>query len=239
MKKMVKKFLRQAGVDVIRITPRNSDPARLQMLLKYHGVDLILDIGANVGQYALSLREHGYHGRIVSFEPLSSAYAELARRCVGDSAWEIAPRMAIGREQGQIEINIAGNSYSSSVLTMLDAHLDAAPRSQYIGKEGVPIATLDSVVPTFRKDAQAMFLKIDTQGYESAVLDGASMILERDTVGLQLELSLLPLYAGQASYLDLIQRLRQLNFSLHAVLPGFTDPHTGRLLQMDGIFFRS
>lgn len=238
MKKMVKKILRQAGVDVVRITPRNSDPARLQMLLSYHHVDLVLDVGANIGQYGQSLREHGYEGRIVSFEPLSSAYVELARRSAEYSSWQIAPRMAIGRDQGEIEINIAGNSYSSSVLSMLDTHLDAAPHSGYIGKEAVLISTLDAVVPEYLKDAQAVFLKIDTQGYESAVLDGAVATLKQHVVGLQLELSLLPLYEGQVTYLELIQRLCAQGYSLHAVLPGFSDPQTGRLLQMDGIFFR-
>lgn len=239
MKNMVKKMLRQAGVDVIRISPRNSNTTRLKMLLNHHEIDLIFDVGANIGQYAHSLRDNGYQGRIISFEPLSSAHSELMRRSAGDCAWEIAPRMAIGREQDQIEINIAGNSYSSSVLNMLDAHLDAAPRSRYIGKEVVTMTTLDAIAPKYLNEAQAVFLKIDTQGYESAVLDGASTMLRQRVIGLQLELSLLPLYAGQASYLDLIQRLCAMDFTLHAVLPGFTDPETGRLLQMDGIFFRS
>ncbi|MDJ0524424.1 MAG: FkbM family methyltransferase [Microcystis sp. M53600_WE12] len=85
-------------------------------------VDLVFDVGANIGQYAKLLRELGYSGRLVSLEPLSSAYSRLKAISKKDQLWEIAPQTAIGNQEGEIIINIAGNSYSSSALPMLDAH---------------------------------------------------------------------------------------------------------------------
>ncbi len=86
-------------------------------------------LALNIGQYAKLLREFGYSGRIVSFEPLSSAYSQLKAVSKKDPLWEIAPQAAIGNQEGEIIINIAGNSYSSSALPMLDAHLESAPES--------------------------------------------------------------------------------------------------------------
>jgi hypothetical protein len=81
-------------------------------------------------------------------------------------------------------------------------------------------------------------LKIDTQGYEMAVLRGAEKMLPR-LAGVQLELSLAPLYEGQTLYLELIDWLRARGFDLWSVIPGFVDPSSGRMLQFDGVFFRA
>jgi FkbM family methyltransferase len=112
--------------------------------------------------------------------------------------WNVYPRCALGDHDGEVEINIAGNSESSSILPMLESHLSAAPESAYEGKEIVPIKTLDAVAGQYLKDAQAPFLKIDTQGFDWLVLDGA-----RDTLpqikGILVELSLVPLYGGDRS----------------------------------------
>jgi hypothetical protein len=82
-----------------------------------------------------------------------------------------------------------------------------------------------------------MFLKIDTQGYELPVLEGATRTLKR-CVGVQAEMSLLPLYQGQVLFREIIGWLEQREFELWSLLPGFSDPATGRLLQVDGVFFR-
>ena len=152
--------------------------------------------------------------------------------------WEAYPRCALGDHNGEVEINIAGNSESSSMLPMLESHRSAAPESAYVGKQIVPIKTLDAVAGQYLKDARAPFLKIDTQGYEWQVLDGA-----RDTLphlkGILVELSLLPLYDGQHLWREVIDRLEAEGFTLWAFKPEFSDQSQGRTLQVDGVFYRS
>ena len=86
-----------------------------------------LDVGANTGQFAQDLRASGYRGHIVSFEPLSDAHAALLVTASWDPLWDVADRCAVGAGDRWAEINIAGNSYSSSLLPMLDLHREAAP----------------------------------------------------------------------------------------------------------------
>jgi len=233
----VKQFLRRRGVLLDRYTCSTSSDLRLVTMLTANRVDLVLDVGANTGGYATSLRQAGYRGRILSFEPLSSAHAALVAATAGDPAWSAAPRMAIGERDGDVTINIAGNSASSSLLPMTDRHKGAAPESAYIGAETVEVRRLDGVRHPFLDAAAAPFLKIDTQGYESQVLAGAAGILPR-LVGVQLEMSLRHLYEGQSLWRDVIAALEAARFELWAVVPGFFDPATGRMLQCDGIFFR-
>src|SRR4051812_18806557 len=137
LKKTARSILRQFGIDAHRFNPATSEDAALMASLARWHVNLVIDVGANVGQYGLRLRELGYRGRIVSFEPLSQAHEQLKRAARGDERWIIADRMAIGAENAETEIHVSGNSVSSSVLDMLDTHVTAAPGSAYVSSEKV------------------------------------------------------------------------------------------------------
>lgn len=246
IKRIIKKILRSVfGLEVFRSSYIVSMPTeaeqniqRLVASMQEFGVDLVLDVGANTGQFATELRQHGYVGRIVSFEPLSSAHNVLKQASSHDSKWAIFERCALGDKEGQVEINIAGNSQSSSILPMLESHRKAAPESAYQGKETVPLKTLDSVIGEIVGDAKSIFLKIDTQGFEWQVLDGAKEILPY-LKGLSVELSLVPLYEGQYLWKDMINRLEADGFVMWAFKPVFSDQNSGRTLQVDGVFYRT
>jgi FkbM family methyltransferase len=200
-------------------------------------VNLVLDVGANVGQFASGLRRSGYRGRMLSFEPLAQAHARLLDAARDDPDWEIAPRIAIGEQEGEIELHVSGNSVSSSVLEMLGTHSDSAPASRYVASERVRIGTLDDMARDALGPGVVPFLKIDTQGYEDKVLNGARDTLAR-VRGVQLELSFVPLYEGQQLAGPLMERLHALGFVEWAIRPGFCDPVSGRMLQVDAVLFR-
>lgn len=233
----IKELALKAGIEVNWYNAAQSDIARLFKLLAFHKIDTILDVGANNGGYGKMLRKGGYAGAVLSFEPLADAHENLLRASMGDEKWQIAPRMAIGASSGEIEINVAGNSTSSSILPMQATHESAAPQSRYVGSEKVPLKRLDEVEHPFIARSEKLLLKIDTQGYEMPVLEGARALLPR-VHGIQLELSLLPLYEGQVLYREMIDWLAEKGFELWSVMPGFVDQATGRMLQMDGVFFR-
>lgn len=238
MKSIVKRFFRACGYELKVFNPATSESAQFMQMLSTHKVNLVLDVGANVGQFGQkNLRDAGYSGRIVSFEPTLEAWNKLVARSNNDQNWTVAPRTAIGNADGEIEIHISSNSQSSSILDMLATHSEAAPESRYIGSERVPLCRLDSVATGYLAEDSVVFLKIDTQGYEDRVLDGAKNLLTK-VVGLQLELSLVPLYENQRLYDNLISQLKLSGFELWAVSPAFVDPKNGRLLQMDATFFR-
>ena len=235
MKNAIRKLLNQLGID-LRLYA-NSDFAKIKQLLDYYQIDLVLDVGANTGQYYKFLRYLGYSGRVVSFEPLGDAYAQLIKVSKKSSSWEIAPRTAIGNSEGEISINIAGNSQSSSVLSMLDSHKKAYPESIYIGSETVKITRLDCIAPHYIADNNTVFLKVDVQGYEQQVLEGATGILPQ-VKGIQLEMSLVTLYQGELLFREMLDYMNNLGYSLHWLKPTITDPNTGQMLQLDGIFFK-
>jgi FkbM family methyltransferase len=152
-------------------------------------------------------------------------------------AWNVAPRTAVGNASGKVELNLAANSVSSSVLPMLDRHASAAPASGYVAREWAPLETLDRLAAPHLRDSTVSFVKIDTQGYEEKVLDGAPEMLGI-VRGVQLEMSLVPLYGGQALFDALHCRMLTLGFSPWAIWPGFFDRADGRMLQVDVTYFR-
>jgi len=237
MKRFLKNIIRKSGLDVHYLSPTSNLPLQLLKGLKKFKVDLVLDIGANIGQFAIELRDIGYLDRIVSFEPLTEAHAQLKRAASKDKKWEIHHRGAIGETDDVIVINIAGNSVSSSTLPMLDAHRIAALDSAYISSEITPIQTLDVVAQDYITESSNVFIKIDTQGSEWQVLNGGRETLKR-VCGVMLELSLVPLYDGQRLWSEIIDRLNSEGFTLWAIQNGFTNPINGRTLQIDAIFFR-
>jgi FkbM family methyltransferase len=235
IKRAIKQWLRRAGFDLVRYDPASQPLPRRARLLTAYRIGLVFDVGANTGQYAKELRNMGYAGRIVSFEPLRSAYDELAQCATADGAWE-AVNAAVGDTDGHVDIHVAGNSQSSSILEMLPRHVQSAPQSKYYATERVRIVRLDSIFHKYYKDDH-VYLKIDTQGFERWVLDGAVASLEKiDTV--QLEMSLVPLYKDETLFLDMYRLLAGQGYVLVSLEQGFTDLATGQTLQVDGTFHR-
>jgi FkbM family methyltransferase len=206
--------------------------------LQQHGINLVFDVGASHGQYAADIRSQGYGGRIVSFEPLPDAHAILTVNASHDPDWIVHERVALGSAPGSVQVNVAGNSVSSSVLPMLNMHADAAPDSVYVGAIEAPLVTLDSVLGLYVKPGDRVFLKIDTQGFEHEVLEGAEKLMPH-VAGVQIELSNVPLYGGQKLNRHFIDYFYDRGFSLWNMIPCFVDQATGRVWQFDAIFFRN
>lgn len=235
MTNIVNRITRKYGFSINRYPDRGLQ--RRINLLKHFNIDLVLDVGASVGEYALTLRRVGYKHRIISFEPIKRSYSLLAKNSSKDDNWAVF-NYALGDSNNAIEINISENFDSSSILKMNHVHVDANPKTGFISKEKITIKSLDSVFPTLHNQEKNVFLKIDTQGFEKHVLYGAIETLKKHIIGLQVELSIIPLYDGSTDYLNLIDYLCNLNFRLYGIEPGFFDKKSGRLLQFDGIFFK-
>ena len=237
IEKTIKKIIQSFGFDLYRLSPSTNSSLQMLKGLNHFGIDVVFDIGANTGQFASELRSMGYNGKIVSFEPLPDAYKKLVKQASRDALWDIHTKCAIGDFNGDIEINVAGNSVSSSVLPMLEKHSDSAKDSAYIGKTKAPIFCLDTIANQYLSGSEKFFIKIDTQGFEWQVLDGATETLAQ-AQGVLCELSLVPLYRGQRLWEEMMERLQAEGFTLWAIQKGFTEACTGQTLQIDAIFYR-
>ncbi len=142
----------------------------VHFLLTTERINLVLDIGANEGQYAKSIRKAGYKGKIVSVEPLSDAHKILSELSITDGNWIAHKRSAVGVSEGTTSINVSSNSYSSSILAIKAKHTEAAPESIFIRQEVTPITTVDKLVREYATAIDRVMLKIDVQGLNAKFL---------------------------------------------------------------------
>jgi FkbM family methyltransferase len=224
-----------AGFDVSVNRLSRTTPARRARFMSDAAITVVLDVGAHVGEYANSLRQFGYKGRIESFEPLARAHGELSSRAASDPLWT-CHRLALGDTSGTLTLHVAANEVSSSALDILPRHVQGAPESSYVSSEQVSVRTLDELGLTDASDRA--YLKADVQGFEQHVLAGADRTLESVRL-LEVELSLVKLYEAGPLFSEMLEYLKDLHFEPIWFERAFNDAATGRLLQMDGIFARN
>lgn len=213
---------------MIAYAPRNFPHLRRAGLLRDEAIDVVLDVGASDGMWAKRLRDEGFRGRIVCFEPLDEPVPRG-----WDCEWR---RLGLAERSGRGVIHVAANRQSSSLLTMTPLHLRHAPESREERTIEVDLARLDELeVVSPREHA---YLKLDVQGAELDVLRGGEETLSRVRV-VEVELSAVTLYDGQALIGEVIEHLRAAGLGLIGIEPSFRDRRTGDLLQANGFFRRS
>jgi len=235
--KILRNLTRRIGIDIKRYNPALDFDSAHRNLLEREQIDLVLDVGANIGQFVDRLRSHySYQGEVISFEPLKDTFDTLSKKAADDSQWT-THNYALGDSPGSEEINISANTQSSSFLEMNQSHLNAAPQSAYQNKQIVQIETLDRVFEKLGANGKNVFLKADVQGYEMKLLEGAKASLLK-VKAIRLEMSVISLYQSETLIEDMISFMRANGFRLHAIEPNFSDPVTGAILQVDGLFSR-
>ena len=233
-----RRLVRRLGYDIAPFPGAAPHWSHIGALLAYHDISLVLDVGANTGQYATAIRNNGYRRRIVSYETTVEAHAALVRAAAGDVAWIAAPRCAVGdAAKAAVEIHASAESDMSSVLPMTVQARDHMPTAATTEIETVPMVTLAAEWAERVAPDDCVFLKVDTQGYEQKVLDGLGERID-GLKGLQLEIGLQPIYEGQTGYLALISRVAAAGFEPSFVVPGYYSRHFRRMIDFDMVWFR-
>jgi FkbM family methyltransferase len=239
VKHLIRRVLHPIGLDIVRADGPNTIEGHLRRLLPALGVSCVLDVGAHHGEYARLLRHVGYCGRIVSFEPVRTNFAVLQQRCRRDPDWKGVP-IALGPAPAVQRINVLAATELSSFLTP-NAHAAVwfGRGSQVVRTEEVSVQRLDDVLETCTTGLAAprLFLKLDTQGYDSAVLSGAPRTLAA-VVGLQIELAVRPLYQEVLLFPDNLRPLLDLGFDLTGLFSVAREPDGIAQIEFDCVLRR-
>jgi len=236
----IRKVLAGFGLEVRRLCIEpdiyHRRGARLLQYATERKVNVLLDIGANQGQYAAAFHDVGFTGRTISFEPVAESFATLQPRAAGRQDWD-ARQVALGDTDANATIQIGGNRECSSLLPMNERLVAAYPVAASCGEQPVRVCRLDSLRAELFKDTDRFFMKLDVQGYELKVLHGARRTLPRVEL-IDIELTLVPLYDSQPLFIEVLQFLDEEGFVPVSFENGFSDANTGHALQIDVIFLR-
>lgn len=185
----------------------------LRRFLKWQPIDLVLDVGGNAGQFAQLVRAAGYQGWIISFEPLPDMAAQLRRLAEADGRWQVVEK-ALGEQPGRASLQVTSTSPMSSLLEPVqDPSSAMAQFSEVRRRLDVELITLDDFL---REDpraqaAQSIYLKLDVQGFEMPVLNGARRSLGK-VAAIQAELGVATVYHGQTQYRELLAWLHEAGY---------------------------
>jgi FkbM family methyltransferase len=206
-------------------------------VLRATEANLVLDVGANVGQFAQGLRRSGYAGRIVSFEPVAEPFARLRAAAEGDALWS-AYNCALGADDGTAEINRVPGTMSS-LLPASDFGKRWSDRLRQQTAETIQVRRLDSVLDdvTDGLDPVRAYLKLDTQGFDLQVFAGAHASLDR-VVAMQSEMSCVPIYDGMPRLPEQWSVYEDAGFEAAGVYPVTRDGTTLRAIELDLVMVR-
>ena len=203
---LVKRSAQKIGIAINFYPPPGSFERQLRDLLAQMEINVMLDVGAFVGNYAKELRDVGYKGRIISFEPVPASYDQLKARMQHDPLW-FGQQFGLSDENRQAQMNTFGRGDFNSLLTLRkdseEAYrLDPSLRSQ----TAIQLRRLDAVLPQLIEGIQSprIFMKIDTQGHDVSVVRGAAGVLDK-ILGLQSELPAVQIYDGMTSMSEVLE----------------------------------
>lgn len=229
MKRRIQRLARSFGYDIRQRSESLGD------FLNSRKITTVLDVGANKGEFGKSIRDDGFLGRIVSFEPVSLTFAKLQSTIGGDDKWT-ARNFALGDKATRASINVSKDDHLSSFFGATELGLRTGLELETSHTELVDVKTLDEIFVEFERER--VFLKIDTQGFEKPVLEGAKESLSQ-ILGVQLEIPIYPLYQNSWSFSDAISYMADADFFVSQIRPV---PHYGGrfadVLDVDCVFRR-
>jgi len=228
MRELIKRSFRRIGIDVGNARFRRD----LMDFVAARNIDLVLDVGANTGQFGSSLRAKGYRGKIISFEPISSVFETLADHARADGNWE-AKHFAVGATAEQAVINVSDSTVFSSMLDANSAATRYCEAAAVSRQELIDVRTLDELFPALSGN---VLLKIDTQGYERQVLEGGSDVLPR-LKGILMELPIINLYDGTWKLHEALAFMSDAGFVPAQIVPvNFHSMDDVSLVEVDCLF---
>lgn len=231
------KYLWDLGGARPPVSPVGMSPAtRRACVLRRHGVDLLLDVGANVGQYARWIRRVAFQGRLVSFEPQRQAFRQLARHAALDPRWECRC-LALGEREGMVEMHVAADQISSSFFNAGRLQLQLDQNARQVRTEVAQMARLDRIWSEYVRPDETVYLKLDVEGYELNVLRGAEAVLNEVKI-IEAELSLAEMFTGAPLLPEVVDFLAERGFRILSLESNHEDDDSGQMVMVDGIFIR-
>ncbi len=198
-------------------------------------INTVIDVGANVGQFAVAAAKIFDQATIYSFEPNPDCHKKFSQISARMQNIKFFP-FALGDKDDELVFNINTHSHSSSFLPLAEGHIHAFPQASVSREITASVTTLDKMIESIDLKPPVL-LKLDVQGFEANVLAGAKNSLQKIDYIL-IETSFKPMYAGEVLFRQILDLLENNGFYFLRPIDVFSNDQTGEILQMDALFER-
>jgi len=206
----VKQIANKFGFDIIRT---KNKPAVTLLGLRTLPINTIIDVGANVGQFAKYAMNRFPQAKIYCFEPLPEPYEKLRSWADHRGGGVTVFNMAIGEKTGSADMfYYLEQSPSSSFLEATKLANMLYPATEHRERISVDMMTLDEAVHTKNMELDGdILIKLDVQGFEDRVIKGGQLTFQKAKACI-LEVCLDSLYEKQAGFKDLLFLMDELGY---------------------------
>jgi FkbM family methyltransferase len=195
----------------------------------------VVDVGANVGQFAVATAKLFPEVEVHSFEPVPESVEELRKNVARLGNVTVYP-CALGEEEGSVRFHVNVHTHSSSLLPLADSHRAAFPEALEERTIEVEVRTMDRVFEGVELRGPVL-IKLDVQGYEAWVLRGGEETLRRADY-VVMEVSFVKMYEGEDTFMEMARTMEGYGFRFERPVGWLSKPGTGEILQMDALFAR-
>lgn len=211
----------------------------VSFVLRELGINCVVDVGANTGQFARRLRRSGYQGRIASFEPVREFAEQLRANSADDPDWLVYP-CALGEEHTTAEINATPGKRLSSMLPATEFGKGFSEQLREPELEEIEIRRLDSLFDEITKDLPdpRVYLKLDTQGFDLPAFRGAGDRIE-EVLAMQSEVACVPIYDGMPRLPEQLREYESRGFEVSGMYPVSRHAATLRVIEFDMVLVRA
>mgnify|MGYP006085718475 CR=1 FL=1 len=234
---MLKSLIRFFGYEVIKQKKSPTLDSHLHIILKKLDINYVIDVGANNGQFGMSLRRNGYKGNILSFEPSIDPFNKLQVVANCDLKWEVR-NIGLSDKKETKKINIFEASDLNSIFEPSDFGTKRfKSRMKVLYSETIELDTLDNVLGNLDLENKRIFLKMDTQGYDLNVFKGAKEYIEK-ILGLLSEIPLQHIYKNNDNYHDILKQYESHDFMISGIFPVSRNKEDETIIELDCVMVK-
>jgi len=235
---MINYLINLFGYEVLKKKKIQTINNHLEYIFNKTKIDYVIDVGANEGQFALSLRRINYKGDILSFEPTSKPYKKLVENSKNDSHWNVM-KIALGEKKELRKINVFEASDLNSFYEASELGKSRFnKRMKKIKTETIEIKTLDSILKKIDLKNKNIFLKIDTQGFDINVFRGAKKHMSK-ICALMSEIPIQKIYKTTQSYHDILKEYESHKFQISGIFPVSQNKKNHTAIEFDCVMLKS
>jgi len=239
MKAYARSALETLGYDIVATEDLVTLGGHLRKLLGALRVNCVVDVGGHTGEFGQFLRRLGFEGEIISIEPLTASFQALSAVAARESRWR-THQLALGNQDGELQLLVTNRTDLASFLKPNEYAVQSfGSRAEVVETQLVPVRRLDAILDSLVAHVKnpRILLKLDTQGYDLRVLEGAAGCLDR-LLALQSEVSVKPIYEGMVTLPDALRRFGELGFEITGFFPVNVDADGLRVIEFDCVMVR-
>ena len=225
------------GYEILKKKKIQTINNHLQYIFNMAKIDYVIDVGANEGQFASSLRRNNYKGNILSFEPASKPFKKLVENSKHDAYWDVI-NLALGEKKESRKINVFEASDLNSFYEASELGKNRLNNGmKKIKTEMIEIKTLDSILKKIDLKNKNIFLKIDTQGFDLSVFKGSMKHMSMIR-GLMSEIPVQKIYKTTQSYHDILKEYEAHKFQISGIFPVLQNKKNNTVMEFDCVMLK-